>query len=62
MAKNQNHSISDCLEEFIIPPLHNIVDGDQDEMLLCPIRGMKKYLSRTEKFRPACKNLLRLHY
>ena len=34
--------------------LADFVDDDRDRMLLCPIRALKKYVSRTELLRPAC--------
>ena len=29
-------------EEFLVPSLVDFVGGDRDEMLLCPIRAIKK--------------------
>ena len=37
-------------EEFLIPFIDDFVDGDRDELLLCPIRALHKYLSRTEQY------------
>ena len=37
--------------------LHDFDDGNRDEMLFCPIRALWRYLSRTEQYRPDCKNL-----
>ena len=52
MAKTQNPSIHDPMfEEFTIPSLYDIEDGDRDKVLLCPIRTFRKYLSWTEQYR-----------
>ena len=46
IAKTRNHSAHNPrFEEFTIPLLIEFVDGDIDEMLLCPIRPIRKYLS-----------------
>ena len=39
-------------------PWDDSVDGDQDELLLCPIRALCKYLSRTKQYRPEIEGLL----
>ena len=53
-AKTLNPIVYDkLLEAFSVPSLADFVD-DRDEMLLCPIRALKKYLSRMEQFRPKC--------
>ena len=53
MAETQNLPVYDShFEKFIVSSLSDIVDGDRDKMLLCPIGAVKKYLSRTEQFRP----------
>ena len=45
------------LEEFSVPPLDNFVGGDWDELLLCPIKALRKYLTRTEQYRPGIEGL-----
>ena len=46
VAKTQNPSVySSHSEEFVIPPLADFVDGDGQDFL-CPIRAVKRYLSR----------------
>ena len=35
----------------MVPSLAEFVCDDRDEMLLCPIRDLKKYLSRMEQLR-----------
>ena len=58
MAKTQNPSAPDSFfEEFPIPSLDDFVGGDQDELLLCSIRSLRKYLSQTEQFRPGFEGL-----
>ena len=51
MAKTQNPYIPDShFEDFI--------GGDQDELLLCPIRARHKYLTQTEQYWPGIEGLL----
>ena len=58
LAKTQNPSIlSPRVKEFAIPSLLDFVDGDQVEMLLCLVRVLRNYLSRTEEFCLTCANL-----
>ena len=40
------------LRRFTIPSLDDFVDGDRDELLLCPISALRKSVSRTEQDRP----------
>ena len=40
-----------CFEEFSVPSLDDFVGDDRDELLLCPIRALRKYLSQTEQYR-----------
>ena len=50
MAKRQNPFVYDLLfKEFIVPSLADFVDKIKDEMLLCHIRTLKKYLSWMEQ-------------
>ena len=59
VAKKQNLSVYDsCIDEFTLPSLADFVDGDRDEMLLCPIRTIKRYLIRIEQFKSTCSSLL----
>ena len=44
-------------EEFMIPSLDGFVDGDRDELLLCSISALRKYMSRTEQYCPGISNL-----
>ena len=53
VAKTQNPSIPDSrFEEFSVPSSDDFVKDDRGELLLCPICALRKYLSRTEQFRP----------
>ena len=53
VAKTQNPSVFDSrFESFTVPSLQDFTDGDQDEMLLCPVRSIREYLRRTREFRP----------
>ena len=46
MAKTQNPLSHDPrFKELVIHSLYDFVDVDSDELLLCPIRALKKYLS-----------------
>ena len=57
--KTQNPSVlGQIFEKFTVPCLLDFVEGDQDEMLLCRVSALKyRYLSRTEQYHPACRNL-----
>ena len=58
MAKTQSPLVHNPrFEEFTVPSSMNFVDGDRDEMLLCPKRVLKKYLGGMEQYCPACANL-----
>ena len=58
VAKTQNPSVYEpCFKEFTAPLLADLLDEDRDEMLLCPIRALKRYLSGTEQFRLECPSL-----
>ena len=47
-AKTQNPLIHDPrFEQFTIPSLDDFVDSDSGELLLCPIKILRKYLSWT---------------
>ena len=60
IVKIQNPSVSHLRFEEL--PSHDpisliFLDADGDEILLCPVRAVKKYLSITEQYCPACPNL-----
>ena len=58
VTKTQNPVVPNPLfDEFTIPSLDDFVDGDRDEFLLCPIRALCKYLSRSEQYHPDIKSL-----
>ena len=58
VAKTLNPSVPDThFDEFTVPSLDDFVDRDRGELLLCLIRAVKKYLSKTEPYRPAFPNL-----
>ena len=58
IAKTQNASVHDlCFEELTVPSLADFLDENRDEMLRCHVRAVKRYLSRTEQFRPECSGL-----
>ena len=58
MAKTQDPSVPDVrFEGFTIPSLRDFVGGDPDEMLLCPVRALRRYLARTRHCRPQCRRL-----
>ena len=44
--------------EFTVPSWKDFVDGDRDELLVCPIRALQKYFSQTEQYRPHNEGLL----
>ena len=44
-------------DEFTIPSLDDFVGGERDELLLPPIRGLRKYLARMEQYCPAISGL-----
>ena len=53
VAETQEPRLCDQrFEEFALPSLADFVDEDREEMLLCPLCVIKRYLSRTEHFRP----------
>ena len=57
MAKTQNPFIlGDRFKEFTILPHHDFLDRYHYEVLLCPIRAIQMYLSRTKQFCSDCKN------
>ena len=58
VAKTQNPSIPDsCFEEFLVPSLDYFVGDDKAELLMCPIRALRRYLSRKEQYRPGIEGL-----
>ena len=57
VVKTQNPLIYDPrFKEFSIPSSGDFVGGDGDELLLCPIRALRKYLSCTEQYRAEVSN------
>ena len=58
MAKTQNPSIPDsCFEEFSVTSLDDFIGGVGDQLLLCPIRPLCKYLTWTEQYHPGIEGL-----
>ena len=58
MVKTQNPSVYDSrFEEFTIPALDDLVDGERDELLLYSPRAQTKYLSWMEQHCPNISNL-----
>ena len=58
MAKTQNPSVPDSrFEEFSVPSLDDFVGDDRDELLLCFICALLKYLSRMEQYHPGIEGL-----
>ena len=56
-GQNPESSVYDShFEEFTVLSLVRFV-GNIDRMLLCPVRALKRYLSRTEQFTPECFSL-----
>ena len=45
------------ISSYEVPSPDNFVDGDQDELFLCPIRALRKYHSWTEQYRPGIESL-----
>ena len=49
-VRPQDPSIHDPrFEEFVIPSLEGFIDDDVDELLLCPVRALRKYLLHVEQ-------------
>ena len=62
VAKTQNTSVPDPhFEEFTVLSLDEFggggVNRDKDELLLCPMKALQKYLSRTEQCSPDVEGL-----
>ena len=58
VAKTQNPSVYDSrFEEFEIPSLKDFTGEDPDEMLLCPVWAVQRYLKHMQHQRPACNRL-----
>ena len=58
VPKTQNPSVLDQrFDEFTIPLLDDFVSNDKSELLLCLIRTLRKYLSRTKQYHPGIDNL-----
>ena len=49
LAKNQNPD--DISPHILIPPLSAVVDHKSEDLALCPVRALKEYRARTERFR-----------
>ena len=52
VAKTQNPFVPDSHSEFLVPSLDDFIGDDGDELLLCSIRALQKYLSQTEQYCP----------
>ena len=51
--KTQNPLVpDDHFVEFSFPLLDDFVDGDREEILLCPIGALRRYLVRMEQYHP----------
>ena len=58
MAKTQYPSVlDDIFNGFSVPSHYDFVEGDLDELVLCPVRAVRLYLKRTKQFRPGCNHL-----
>ena len=58
VAKTQNLSLPDPrFEVFSVLALDDFVGGDQDELLLCPIRLLQKYLTCMKQYCPGVPSL-----
>ena len=58
VTKTQNLLVHDPrFEEFTIPSLDGFVGGDRDELELCPIGALRKYLFWTEQYCLVISNL-----
>ena len=59
VAMTRNPSVLDLkIDAFMISSLMDFVDGDSEKVLLCSVRALRRYLSRTKQYHPACANLL----
>ena len=57
-VKAQNPSIPDPrFDGFSVLSVDDFVDGDQDELFLCPITALCEYLAHMEQFHPAAPSL-----
>lgn len=55
-AKNQN--FSDPSPKVVVPPLSSILAPDDEDIVLCPVRALDKYLTVTAPHRPlGCRKL-----
>ena len=52
VAKTMRPEDPSWADSFSIPSLKDFVDGDEEEMLLCPVRCLKEYMRRMEPLRP----------
>ena len=51
VAKIQNSSMPELrFKELTVPSLDDFMGGNRDELHLCPVRALKRYLARTEQF------------
>ncbi|XP_068206329.1 uncharacterized protein [Palaemon carinicauda] len=56
VAETQNPAVSDLrFSEVVIPAINK--SDDSEDLQLCPVRGLRKYLASTSRLRPAMKNL-----
>ena len=52
LGKTQNLFVYDLrFEEFTLPYLADFMDKERGEMLLCPVRSLKRYLRKIEQLR-----------
>ena len=59
IAKTLDPSVPNpCFDGFTFPLLDDFVGGNRDEFLLCPIRALRKYLSRMEQYHSGIEGLL----
>ena len=58
VAKTQNPSVPDsCFKEFSVPSVDDFVEDDRDELLMCTICALQRYLSKTEQHCPGIEGL-----
>ena len=58
IAKNQDPTKADPrFWSFSVPSLYDFVGGEEEEMVLCPVRAIRTYLKRTKHLRPEFKRL-----
>ena len=53
VAKTQNPSVHDPrFEVFTTLIINDFMNSDRDDLLLCPIRALRKYFLQMEQFHP----------